>query len=107
RKAAEEVLQKCGKPEIDLRAEWKAQVETQTKPLPRQSRNAGKDAVKELIQLRETRDGLKKRQREYDALIEDENTPVDEYTEAKTELESVRSRLWELTAKIRDKQSAL
>ncbi|KAG6912814.1 hypothetical protein DXG01_011805, partial [Tephrocybe rancida] len=107
RKAAEEVLQKCGKPEIDLRAEWKAQVETQTKPLPRQSRNAGKDAVKELIQLRETRDGLKKRQREYDALIEDENTPVDEYTEAKTELESVRSRLRELTAKIRDKQSAL
>ncbi|KAG6913886.1 hypothetical protein DXG01_003712, partial [Tephrocybe rancida] len=33
RKAAEEVLQKCGKPEIDLQAEWKAQVEMQTKPL--------------------------------------------------------------------------
>ncbi|KAG6913885.1 hypothetical protein DXG01_003711 [Tephrocybe rancida] len=72
-----------------------------------QSRNTGKDAVKELIQLRETRDSLKKWQCEYDALIEDENTPVDEYTEAKTELESVHSRLRELTAKIRDKQSAL
>ncbi|KAG6912745.1 hypothetical protein DXG01_012471, partial [Tephrocybe rancida] len=72
-----------------------------------QSRNAGKDAVKELIQLRETRDGLKKRQREYDTLIEDENIPADEYTEAKTELELVRLRLRELTAKIRDKQCTL
>ncbi|KAG6904344.1 hypothetical protein DXG01_010823, partial [Tephrocybe rancida] len=72
-----------------------------------QSRNAGKDAVKELIQLRETRDGLKKRQREYDTLIEDENIPVDEYTEAKTELELVHLCLRELTAKIRDKQCTL
>ncbi|KAG6914104.1 hypothetical protein DXG01_002408 [Tephrocybe rancida] len=107
RKAAEDVLWKCGKSEIDLQAEWKAQVETQTKSLPCQSRNTGKDAVKELIQLCETRDGLKKQQREYDALIEDENTPVDEYTDAKNELGSVRSRLRELTAKIRGKQSAL
>ncbi|KAG6905903.1 hypothetical protein DXG01_017024 [Tephrocybe rancida] len=65
-----------------------------------QSWNAGKDAVKELIQLHETRDGLKKRQRDYDTLIEAENTPADEYIEAKTELES-------LTAKIWDKQFAL
>ncbi|KAG6904568.1 hypothetical protein DXG01_009026, partial [Tephrocybe rancida] len=72
-----------------------------------QSRNAGKDAVKELIQLRETRDGLKKRQRDYDTLIEAENTPADEYIEAKTELESVCLCLQELTAKIRDKQFAL
>ncbi|KAG6904705.1 hypothetical protein DXG01_007796 [Tephrocybe rancida] len=98
-KAAEEVLQKCGKPEIHLQAEWKAQVETQTKPLPY--------AVKELIQLCETRDGLKKQQHKYNTLIEDENTPLDEYTEVKTELESVRLRLQDLTAKIRDKQSAL
>ncbi|KAG6914013.1 hypothetical protein DXG01_002922 [Tephrocybe rancida] len=101
RKAAEDVLRKCGKSEIDLQAEWKAQAETQTKPLPR------KDAVKELIQLHEMRDGLKKRQCEYDALIEDENTPVDEYTDAKNKLGSVRSRLQELTTKIWGKQSAL
>ncbi|KAG6905677.1 hypothetical protein DXG01_001306 [Tephrocybe rancida] len=72
-----------------------------------QSQNAGKDAVKELIQLRETRDGLKKWQHEYDALIEDEDTPVNEYTDAKTKLVLVRSHLRDLTAKIRDKQSAL
>ncbi|KAG6904977.1 hypothetical protein DXG01_005855 [Tephrocybe rancida] len=72
-----------------------------------QSQNAGKDAVKELIQLRKTRDGLKKRQHKYNALIEDENTPLDEYTEAKTKLESVCLRLRDLTTKIQDKQSAL
>ncbi|KAG6907160.1 hypothetical protein DXG01_010310, partial [Tephrocybe rancida] len=106
-KAAEDALRECGKVEADLRAEWKAQVKTQTKLLLRQSWNAGKDAVKELIQLRETRDGLKKRQRDYDTLIEAENTPADEYIEAKTELESVCLCLRELTAKIRDKQFAL
>ncbi|KAG6914113.1 hypothetical protein DXG01_002368 [Tephrocybe rancida] len=82
-KAAEDVLQECGKPEADLQAEWKVQVKAQTKPLPRQSRNAGKDAVEELIQLRETRDGLKKRQRDYDTLIEAENTPADKYKRQK------------------------
>ncbi|KAG6905606.1 hypothetical protein DXG01_001719 [Tephrocybe rancida] len=51
---------------------WKDQVKTQTKPLPCQSQNAGKDAVKELLQMCETQDGLKKRECEYDALIEDE-----------------------------------
>ncbi|KAG6914125.1 hypothetical protein DXG01_002322 [Tephrocybe rancida] len=72
-----------------------------------QSCNTEKDTVKELIQLCETRDGLKKQQCEYDTLIEDENIPADEYTEAKTELESVCLHLWELTAKIWDKQCTL
>ncbi|KAG6913202.1 hypothetical protein DXG01_008814, partial [Tephrocybe rancida] len=75
----------CGKLETELRAEWKDQVETQTKPLLRQSQNAGKGAIKELLQMREARDGLKKREREYDALIEDEATPMDEYTEVKAD----------------------
>ncbi|KAG6903516.1 hypothetical protein DXG01_000488, partial [Tephrocybe rancida] len=72
-----------------------------------QSQNAGKDAVKELLQMRETRDGLKKREREYDALIEDEATPMDEYIEAKADLESVRVRLQDLNTRIRNKQSVL
>ncbi|KAG6904446.1 hypothetical protein DXG01_009881, partial [Tephrocybe rancida] len=106
-KAAESILRDCGKLETDLRAEWKDQVKTQTKPLPRQSQNAGKDAVKELLQMRETRDRLKKREREYDALIEDEATPMDEYIEAKADLESVRVRLQDLNTRIRNKQSVL
>ncbi|KAG6904075.1 hypothetical protein DXG01_012803, partial [Tephrocybe rancida] len=99
--AAESILRECGKSETELRAEWEAQIKTQTKPLPR------KDAVKELLQLRETRDGLKKREREYDALVEDEATPMDEYMEAKADLELVCLRLQELATRIRNKQSIL
>ncbi|KAG6905254.1 hypothetical protein DXG01_003939 [Tephrocybe rancida] len=116
-KAAESILQECGKSKTDLQAEWEAQVKTQTKPLPHncividnvvgQSQSAGKDAVKELLQLRETRDGLRKREREYDALIEDEVTPVDEYMEAKVDLELVHVHLQELNTRIQDKQSVM
>ncbi|KAG6903946.1 hypothetical protein DXG01_013727, partial [Tephrocybe rancida] len=55
----------------------------------------------------EMRDRLKKREREYDALIEDEATPMDEYIEAKADLESVRVRLQDLNTRIRNKQSVL
>ncbi|KAG6903867.1 hypothetical protein DXG01_014282 [Tephrocybe rancida] len=84
---------------IPWECEWEAQIKTQTKPLPLiddvagQSQNAGKDAVKELLQLRKTRDRLKKQEREYDVLVEDEATPMDEYTEAKADLESVHLHL--------------
>ncbi|KAG6913748.1 hypothetical protein DXG01_004554 [Tephrocybe rancida] len=105
--AAESILRECGKSETELRAEWEAQVKTQTKPLPRQSRNTGKDAVKELLQLCETRDRLKKREREYNVLVEDEAMPMDEYMEVKVDLESVCLRLQELATRIRNKQSIL
>ncbi|KAG6904290.1 hypothetical protein DXG01_011154, partial [Tephrocybe rancida] len=87
-KVAESILQDCGKSETDLRAEWKDQVETQTKLLLCQSQNAGKDAVKELLQMHEA-------------------TPMDEYAEAKADLESVHVRLQDLTTRIRNKQSVL
>ncbi|KAG6906109.1 hypothetical protein DXG01_015873 [Tephrocybe rancida] len=108
-KVAESILRECGKSETDLQAEWEAQVKTQTKPLPLidngagQSRNAGKEAVKELLQLH----GLRKWEHEYDALIEDEAMPVDEYTEAKADLESICVRLQELNTRIRNKQSIM
>ncbi|KAG6904627.1 hypothetical protein DXG01_008525, partial [Tephrocybe rancida] len=57
--------------------------------------------------MREVRDGLKKQEHEYDALIEDEATPMDEYTEAKADLESVHVRLQDLNTRIRNKQSVL
>ncbi|KAG6907465.1 hypothetical protein DXG01_008801 [Tephrocybe rancida] len=57
--------------------------------------------------LHETRDGLKKRECEYDALIEDEATPMDEYMEAKDKLELVSLCLQELSTRIHNKQSVL
>ncbi|KAG6904298.1 hypothetical protein DXG01_011117, partial [Tephrocybe rancida] len=107
RKAAELILQGCGHQEVLLRAQWDAQVVAQTKPLPRQSKKAGKDTVNELIRLRETQNDLKKRVKEYDAIIADVDSPPDEYADARTELESVRGKLEELRTRIRRKQAVL
>ncbi|KAG6906001.1 hypothetical protein DXG01_016385 [Tephrocybe rancida] len=79
-KAAELILQGCGHQEVLLQAQWDAQVATQTKPLPCQSKKAGKDAVNELIRLRETQNDLKKHVKEYNAIITDVDSPPDEYT---------------------------
>ncbi|KAG6904167.1 hypothetical protein DXG01_012127, partial [Tephrocybe rancida] len=107
RKAAELILQGCGHQEVLLRAQWDAQVAAQTKPLPRQSKKAGKDAVNELIRLRKTQSDLKKRVKEYDAIITDVDSPLDEYADARTELESVCKKLEELRTRIRRKQAVL
>ncbi|KAG6904184.1 hypothetical protein DXG01_012007, partial [Tephrocybe rancida] len=72
-----------------------------------QSKKAGKDAVNELIRLRETQNDLKKRVKEYDAIIADVDSLPDEYADARTELESVRKRLEELRTRIRRKQAVL
>ncbi|KAG6914278.1 hypothetical protein DXG01_001310, partial [Tephrocybe rancida] len=66
-----------------------------------------KDAVKELLQLHKTQDGLKKWEHEYDVLVEDEATPMDEYMEVKANLESVCLHLQELATRIQNKQSIL
>ncbi|KAG6912579.1 hypothetical protein DXG01_013663, partial [Tephrocybe rancida] len=107
RKAVELILQGCGHQEVLLWAQWDAQVAAQTKPLPRQSKKAGKDVVNELIRLRETQSDLKKRVKEYDAIIADVDSPLDEYADARTELESVRKKLEELRTRIRRKQAVL
>ncbi|KAG6913698.1 hypothetical protein DXG01_004834, partial [Tephrocybe rancida] len=107
RKAAELILQWYGHQEVLLRAQWDAQVAAQTKPLPRQSKKAGKDAVNELIRLHETQSDLKKHVNEYNAIIVDVDSPPDEYMDARTELESVRKKLEELRTRIRRKQAVL
>ncbi|KAG6805647.1 hypothetical protein H0H92_014612, partial [Tricholoma furcatifolium] len=61
---AESILQHCEYSKEYLQEQWELQIQAQTKPLPRQSRTAGKDAVGELIRLRETRDALKLQERE-------------------------------------------
>ncbi|KAG6807342.1 hypothetical protein H0H92_007945, partial [Tricholoma furcatifolium] len=60
REQAEQVLQAGDHSLAILRAEWKNQVKTQTQPLKRQSKYAGRKVIMELIQLRDTRDGFKK-----------------------------------------------
>ncbi|KAG6822788.1 hypothetical protein H0H92_012597, partial [Tricholoma furcatifolium] len=48
RTAAETVLAQCGQTDAYLREQWDNQVKAQTLPLPKQSKNAGRDAVETL-----------------------------------------------------------
>ncbi|KAG6834332.1 hypothetical protein H0H93_010415 [Arthromyces matolae] len=107
RVASEAVLTACQHPEAFLRDQWKKQVEAQTKPLPRQSKNAGEKAVNELIRLREQRDELKKREHDFDNILRNTSTPQDIHDDTLVELDKIRSCFKELTSKIRTKESAL
>ncbi|KAG6913808.1 hypothetical protein DXG01_004168 [Tephrocybe rancida] len=107
RKAAEVILLGCGHQEVLLQVQWDAQVAVQTKPLPCQWKKAGKDTVNELIRLCKTQNDLKKRVKEYDAIIANVDSPPDEYADARIELESVWKKLEELRTRIRRKQAVL
>ncbi|KAJ7648902.1 hypothetical protein B0H17DRAFT_1163757 [Mycena rosella] len=52
RAEATQALQDCGKPLSLLRRQWALQVKTQTKPLPRRSKNKGQQAVNAVMLLR-------------------------------------------------------
>ncbi|KAG6809215.1 hypothetical protein H0H92_001122, partial [Tricholoma furcatifolium] len=107
REEAEETLRQCGFSEAILRAEWKDQVKTQTKPLKRQSKDSGKKVILELIQLRETREGFKRQIDEYNSLLADPATPFEVYVETDDDCKKLRSKLAELTRAIAHTESAL
>ncbi|KAG6823688.1 hypothetical protein H0H92_009348, partial [Tricholoma furcatifolium] len=100
REEAEAVLQHCEFSKAILSAEWKDQVTTQTKPLKRQSKGAGKKVILELIQLRETRDGFKKRIDAYDSILANPTTPFEVYVETDNDSKKLRSKLADLTKTI-------
>ncbi|KAG6807735.1 hypothetical protein H0H92_006576 [Tricholoma furcatifolium] len=70
---AEDALKLCGKSVDYLREQWKAQIVAQTKPLPRQSKRAGKNAITELVRLHESRDALKAQIRDLNASLVSEH----------------------------------
>ncbi|KAG6807049.1 hypothetical protein H0H92_008997 [Tricholoma furcatifolium] len=107
REEAEDTLQQCGFSEAILRAEWKDQVNTQTKPLKCQSKDAGKKIILELIQLQETREGFKKQIEEYNSVLADPATPFEVYIETDEDCKKLRSKLAELTRAIAHTESAL
>ncbi|KAG6808053.1 hypothetical protein H0H93_000636, partial [Arthromyces matolae] len=104
---AKEILLQCGHSKIFLREQWKLQVQSQTKPLPRQSQSAGKDAVEELLRLEDVLNKLKARADECDSILEDPSTPVDEFADAQIELATARERINNSKENIRRKRRAL
>ncbi|KAG6807165.1 hypothetical protein H0H92_008576 [Tricholoma furcatifolium] len=106
--AAEDILKSCGKSLEYLREQWKAQVKAQTKPLPRQSKGAGKTAVTELMRLRETRDELRQQIKGMNSsLVMDQDMPSDVHVEIMTDLHTTKTLLQELELKITRKERLL
>ncbi|KAJ7434666.1 hypothetical protein FB451DRAFT_1344870 [Mycena latifolia] len=108
RSEAQSVLLKCGQPITLLRTQWALQVKTQTKPLPRRSKNKGQQAVSAVILMRgalKAREAQleKLRQSYLDAVMEEDpmaalhEVAFDSATEVFTRAE----------AKLRQKEAAL
>ncbi|RDB18910.1 hypothetical protein Hypma_014431 [Hypsizygus marmoreus] len=104
---ANERLRACGHTELYLRTQWNLQVKAQTKPLPRRSKNQGKTAVEEAIQLRKVRDILKTRINELEAILIDPDTEADTFFDAELRLNDTKVRLADATARVNAKERAL
>ncbi|KAJ3714856.1 hypothetical protein C8R42DRAFT_590975 [Lentinula raphanica] len=90
-----------------LRAQWDEQVKAQTKPLPQQSRNAGKKAIEEAFRLRTARDTLSDRARRLEDTVTDLSAEPYEIAEAEQELLDVKERLDRLSTALKNKEAAL
>ncbi|KAG6823058.1 hypothetical protein H0H92_011554, partial [Tricholoma furcatifolium] len=104
---ANSILQHCEYSKEYLREQWKLQIQAQTKPLPRQSRTAGKDAVGELIRLRDTRDALKLQEREHNKVLVNSATEPDMHADTIEELKDIHLKLEATAAAIQRKSELL
>ncbi|KAJ3818040.1 hypothetical protein F5880DRAFT_1492029 [Lentinula raphanica] len=90
-----------------LRAQWAEQVKSQTKPLPKQSRNAGRKAVEEALRLRTVRDTLSDRMRRLEDTLTDLSSEPYEIAEAEEELLDVKERLAKASTSLKNKETTL
>ncbi|KAJ7507645.1 hypothetical protein B0H11DRAFT_2218486 [Mycena galericulata] len=105
---AQKALGKSGKSVSLLREQWAMQVKAQTKPLPRQSKNRGRQAVNAVVLLRAA---LKTRQAKVRELrdkfleaVEEENQDAGLY---QVELEAATEAVTKAEEKLRKKEKAL
>ncbi|KAG6807595.1 hypothetical protein H0H92_006971 [Tricholoma furcatifolium] len=105
--SAEVILDSSNKPIEHLRGQWKLQVKAQTKALPRQSKNAGKNALHALLRMRETRDEIKQEVEGYNVILSQDHLTADAHIEALADLRGAKERLKDLTGRIQRKERAL
>ncbi|KAJ3709644.1 hypothetical protein DFJ43DRAFT_1162491 [Lentinula guzmanii] len=106
-KEATESLRDLGETEDVLRAQWTAQVQAQTKPLPRRSKNLGKSAVEEVIRIRKSRDMLTEKVSHLREIIINPSTPTWDVATAELELQTAKESLSKVQAKLASKERAL
>ncbi|TFK60081.1 hypothetical protein BDN72DRAFT_550118, partial [Pluteus cervinus] len=106
RLAAEKALVECGQPETLLREQWAMQVHTQTRPLPRRSKNQGKNAVEEVIRLRKAYEIQKKHTYEIEQqLMKDSDGYL--HALAEVDIHGARQALKRIEGQLRTKQQLL
>ncbi|KAJ3759292.1 hypothetical protein EV360DRAFT_82236 [Lentinula raphanica] len=96
-----------GKDPQYLREQWKSQISSQTKPLPRQSKSAGQTAIEEAIRLRKARDSLRDRVSALEDIISDVDLEVYEIAEAEEQLPELRDKLSSIQAKLTRQEQML
>ncbi|KAG6846612.1 hypothetical protein H0H93_012835, partial [Arthromyces matolae] len=106
RTSAEAILHSSGQSQDFLRSQWAAQVEHQTKPLPKQRASSGKDALQAILDLRKARDVLKERIKFLeDAVLSGDSG--DDVLTAEADLAKERVALKERNIQITNKQAIL
>ncbi|THU88157.1 hypothetical protein K435DRAFT_680385, partial [Dendrothele bispora CBS 962.96] len=100
-------LTESGKPLALLREQWRDQVQTQTRPLPSQSKNKGKMIVEECMRMRRSQNALEKRVKLLQDLIANPNAIDYEVASAEVDLPKVLEDYKKMTEKLRRKENAL
>ncbi|KAF8957681.1 hypothetical protein BDZ97DRAFT_1669429 [Flammula alnicola] len=104
---AEQILEECGQEIALLRREWDNQVVSQTKPLPRQSKHKGRDAVQKAMRLRKARDILKGQVHKLEDVISDDLSEDYAIAEAELRLPEVRERFEKAAAQVKAAENGL
>ncbi|KAJ6535698.1 hypothetical protein B0H19DRAFT_1213812 [Mycena capillaripes] len=107
RREAEETLRDCKQPMSVLRSEYKKQVEAQTKPLPKHSKNAGRLAIEEVVRLRKGLVILKERVRSLEDVIVEGDWNVANIEITTRDLQVAKEKRSKHEAVLRRKESAL
>ncbi|KIK51035.1 hypothetical protein GYMLUDRAFT_252449 [Collybiopsis luxurians FD-317 M1] len=102
-----QILATCGFSEEVLYAEWQAQLEAQTKPVPRQQKNKGKAAVEEILCLWKSWDTLCEKVGYLRELIIDTSTLTWDVATYELELLSAKDSLMKLEGRVAKKEKAL
>ncbi|KAK7459491.1 hypothetical protein VKT23_009474 [Stygiomarasmius scandens] len=101
------ILAECGREVAFLRDQWKHQVYVQTKPLPSQHKNKGKQSVEECLKLRRAQKVLYKRMKKLEDTIADTDAAPYEVAAAQLDLPKTVDDYNRTTDKLRRKEKAL
>ncbi|THU80594.1 hypothetical protein K435DRAFT_874226 [Dendrothele bispora CBS 962.96] len=103
----EKELTESGQSRSALRKHWLEQVNTQTRPLPSQSKNKGKNAVLECMRLRRAQKALEGRMKHLQEIIGNPDSADYEVATAEADLPKVMEDYEKKTQTLRKKEKAL